>query len=377
MTSLRLSNSAPVLIENRNYHSRRGSYAQGKSTPLTMSEVQKVFERIHSIRDRVWDALEQAADPESHDALRRIKENPTLFFDPKRSGDFHSHRELRLVADGRKICMICPKDENGEIEEIYFYLKSSWNEVFGEGGLKKVRLGCRVSLIDGTATVTADGKEDYPTFASMNERKYLERLKGIDGIVHLHLMHIGHSWKRAKSYQLYLMKYYSGGTLEKAVIDDRLSIKQKFVIALRLFLTIRMVHERNVSHNDLKLKNILLDENQEPFVTDFGLSSDGDKPLDNVLGSPGILPTEICPSVISRRFREADRKVERLFYDRLQKTYELDRLSEELETNPNSAELKKDYGLTLEELSQMATLHKELDLEHSRSFQTRLCKKNE
>lgn len=334
-----------------------------------MAEAQKITEKIDSIRDKIWDALKLATDPESHNALLRIIENPRLYLDPKKCGEFLAHFELRLVAEGRKICVICPKNEQGEIEEIYFYLKSRWNAVFGEGGLKKVRLGCRVSLIDGTATVTADGKEHYPSFESENEREYLGRLKDIDGIVHLHLMHIGHSWKRAKSYQLYMMKYYSGGSLERAVIDDRLSIKQKFVILLQLFKTIRMVHERNVSHNDLKLKNILLDENQMPFVTDFGLSSDGDRTLDNVLGSAGIFPTEICPSVISRRFREIDRKVEKLFYERVQMSRELDQLSDELDEHPDSDDLKMVYGSTLEKFSEKEKMQKVLDLEHSRAFQ--------
>ena len=60
---------------------------------------------------------------------------------------------------------------------------------------------------------------------------------------------------------------------------------------------IHYAHERGILHRDLKPANVMIDANDQPWVTDFGLAKrlEGDSELTvtgQVLGSPGYMPPE-------------------------------------------------------------------------------------
>ncbi len=70
----------------------------------------------------------------------------------------------------------------------------------------------------------------------------------------------------------YSMEYMPGGNLNKRLTRGKLSIEE----ALKLFIPVcnamAYAHEQNVVHRDLKPSNVLLTENGDPVVSDFGIA---------------------------------------------------------------------------------------------------------
>lgn len=52
-------------------------------------------------------------------------------------------------------------------------------------------------------------------------------------------------------------------------LGDIDEIKRNFRLIIQ---ALKYIHDNNVSHNDIKLENMLLDEGSQPVLSDFGLS---------------------------------------------------------------------------------------------------------
>jgi hypothetical protein len=97
-----------------------------------------------------------------------------------------------------------------------------------------------------------------------------------------------------------VMEYIRGCTLEQLIHDKPLPPKQSAVRAAQVLLPVARalaeVHRRGLVHLDLKPHNILIDNEGQPFLTDFGLARhfdeggvNADRPLG---GTPGYMAPE-------------------------------------------------------------------------------------
>jgi TolB-like protein/Tfp pilus assembly protein PilF/tRNA A-37 threonylcarbamoyl transferase component Bud32 len=68
------------------------------------------------------------------------------------------------------------------------------------------------------------------------------------------------------------MKFIEGGQLDEVVKRTPLSFRQSAELIAKLARTVHYAHERGILHRDIKPGNILLDQNGEPHLTDFGLA---------------------------------------------------------------------------------------------------------
>ncbi|XAR67823.1 Non-specific serine/threonine protein kinase [Bertholletia excelsa] len=100
----------------------------------------------------------------------------------------------------------------------------------------------------------------------------------------------------------FVMEYVKGGELFAKVAKGRLKedIARKYF--QQLISAIDFCHSRGVSHRDLKPENLLLDENENLKVTDFGLSA-----LPEQLRNDGLLHTQcgtpayVAPEVLRKK----------------------------------------------------------------------------
>ncbi len=100
-----------------------------------------------------------------------------------------------------------------------------------------------------------------------------------------------------QSQHYFAMDFVDGPDLAQLVRDKPLTAKRAAGYVKTIAEAIHFAHTRRILHRDLKPSNVLIDSNDQPRVTDFGLaknlSNDSDLTLTGqVMGSPSFMPPE-------------------------------------------------------------------------------------
>lgn len=65
-------------------------------------------------------------------------------------------------------------------------------------------------------------------------------------------------------------------------------------LALPLFTALAHCHHNNIAHRDIKLENVIIDSNLNPFLIDFGFACVGsEKIISQFCGTPAYMAPEI------------------------------------------------------------------------------------
>ncbi|MCA9040307.1 MAG: serine/threonine protein kinase [Planctomycetaceae bacterium] len=107
------------------------------------------------------------------------------------------------------------------------------------------------------------------------------------------------------------MGLVEGGSLSSAVVSQNLTPKEVAVLVLKISEAMAYAHSKRVIHRDLKPGNVLLDKNNEPRITDFGLAKrieDGSNltVTGQILGTPSYMPPEQASGIASEIVETAD-----------------------------------------------------------------------
>lgn len=70
----------------------------------------------------------------------------------------------------------------------------------------------------------------------------------------------------------YVMRYMSGGSLRRWIRNGKLSIQETADIIERVALGLEYAHRKGIVHRDLRPDNILFDNHNNPYLTDFSLA---------------------------------------------------------------------------------------------------------
>ncbi|TKY65708.1 CBL-interacting serine/threonine-protein kinase 10 [Spatholobus suberectus] len=100
----------------------------------------------------------------------------------------------------------------------------------------------------------------------------------------------------------FVMEYAKGGELFNKVVKGRLKVDVARKYFQQLIGAVDYCHSRGVCHRDLKPENLLLDENENLKVSDFGLSALAEsKCQDGLLHTTCGTPAYVAPEVINRK----------------------------------------------------------------------------
>ena len=115
-----------------------------------------------------------------------------------------------------------------------------------------------------------------------------------------------------------VMDYVEGSNLRRLAREQIVPPKRSAQYLKTIAEAIHYAHEQGILHRDLKPSNVLIDANDQPRVTDFGLAkvltSDTQLSLDHVqltqtghiLGSPAYMPPEQASGARSKSSRRSD-----------------------------------------------------------------------
>src|SRR5438034_9823448 len=141
----------------------------------------------------------------------------------------------------------------------------------------------------------------------MNSHETLERFRreaeAVARLDHPNILPIHEVSENEEGLPFFSMKYATGGSLRAAASTLRTKPRECVRLMAKVARAIAYAHGKGVLHRDLQPGNILLDENGEPMVSDFGLAKWLDQTSDltrtlETLGTPGYIAPEQteCPA---------------------------------------------------------------------------------
>src|SRR6266404_8761712 len=134
-------------------------------------------------------------------------------------------------------------------------------------------------------------------------KRFRREAEAVASLDHPNILPIHEVSESEEGLPFFSMKYATGGSLRAAAPTLRPKPGECVRLVAKVARGIAYAHGKGVVHRDLQPGNILLDENGEPMVSDFGLAKWLDQNSDltrtlETLGTPGyIAPEQIeCPA---------------------------------------------------------------------------------
>ncbi len=126
-------------------------------------------------------------------------------------------------------------------------------------------------------------------------KRFLREAEIMQGIDHNNIVKIFDSGMHKGKTPYILMEYVSGTPLTNYIKKNELTLEEKFLIIAQLASALHEVHQKGVLHRDLKPGNIIINQDKEPKLLDFGIARIEDSSLTmeyEVLGSPAYMSPE-------------------------------------------------------------------------------------
>jgi len=131
--------------------------------------------------------------------------------------------------------------------------------------------------------------------------RFRREAEAVASLDHPNILPIHEVSESEEGLPFFSMKYATGGSLRSAASALRNKPRECVQLMAKVARGIAYAHGKGVLHRDLQPGNILLDENGEPMVSDFGLAKWLDQNSDltrtlETLGTPGYIAPEQAES---------------------------------------------------------------------------------
>jgi eukaryotic-like serine/threonine-protein kinase len=176
-------------------------------------------------------------------------------------------------------------------------------ELLGKGGMARVYRARQVNIRrDVAIKVISTDLEHTPEFA----RRFREEVQTLGSLDHPHILKVYDSGVQGDLIYL-VMDLKTGGNLAARIRQKSLTLAQILAIVAQISSALDYVHNSGIIHRDLKPQNILIDQNENIFIADFGIAKlvEARTSLTQsgvTLGTPTYMPPEQWENnIIDRR----------------------------------------------------------------------------
>ena len=167
----------------------------------------------------------------------------------------------------------------------------------GRGGFSVVYRGQQVTLDRPVAikVLLADLEEEGQVRRFTNECRILGRLG-----LHKHVVDVYDAGVTDEGRPYIVMKFYGGGTLaDRLKATGSLPAADVVSIGVKMAAALQAAHDIGVIHRDVKPDNVLVDDDGEPVLTDFGVAAVADA-AGAYTSSVAFSRAHVAPEVLDR-----------------------------------------------------------------------------
>jgi tRNA A-37 threonylcarbamoyl transferase component Bud32 len=159
-------------------------------------------------------------------------------------------------------------------------------ERLGEGGMATVYKAYDTRLERDVAVKVIRTDLFGPAMIEAILKRFDREAKGLARLTHPNIVGVIDYGEYEGSPYL-VMTYLVGGTLKK-MLGQRMPWQEAVRLLLPIAHALEFAHQHNIIHRDVKPSNILLTENGQPMLTDFGIAKILDLEEGQTLTAPGV-----------------------------------------------------------------------------------------
>ncbi len=196
-----------------------------------------------------------------------------------------------------------------EVTNIYKVGRYNIIKTLGEGGMGIVYLVYDPLLQRHVALKVLS--PEFATISNSNER-FIRETQAVAKLNHPNIVKI-YDVADTQDPIFFTMEYIKGKSLKEILEEKSLSMQELLEIFQKIVHALAHAHRQEIIHRDIKPANILVDQQNEPYVMDFGLAKImGNSNMDMItapgaiIGSPAYMSPEQAASELDKIGKPSD-----------------------------------------------------------------------